>query len=519
MAATKGSSSLLQVLGLLLFTARGRFSLLAFFMLFQAYAIRVVMSVGIISIASEFNYSDVDTGLVLSSFFIGYMILQIPAGTLSAWYGGRRIFTLGILLPSILTAATPYFAGSVTGLVGMRVVTGLTEGVTYPALHALIAQWVPASERSLLVGVMWSGAFMGSAATLPIAGALCEVGWRWAFYAFALFGVAVSLAFWVLTADSPESHTGIDPQEREFILAHRVEHDSGTAGAGAAGAAAGAGGGEEREALLVVKEGQVCPPAAPSSAAVPFLRLLLCPPVLGCVAAHFGHNWAFYLLLTWLPKYMKTQLGLDLEASTALAVLPYLACFAGANLGGALGDYLIERKWRVVHVRKAAFVVGELLPAAALIGAGFCRDAGTAISLLTLSVGVSGLSQTGYACTPLDVAPHLGSVIMGMQNTMATVAGIVAPLVAGEIVEGHGDAQHWQKVFFLSGAVALFGVVVYVALADDQLAPSLQPGYRGPWACSVGRAAGGRGGGSGEVGEGEDSEGEGETLKIRDIRR
>jgi chromate transporter len=73
-------------------------------MLTQCYAIRIVMSVGIIPIAKEFSYSSVTQGYVLSSFFFGYMMLQIPAGTLGAWYGGKRIFTLGILLPSTTVA-------------------------------------------------------------------------------------------------------------------------------------------------------------------------------------------------------------------------------------------------------------------------------------------------------------------------------------------------------------------------------------------------------------------------------
>jgi MFS family permease len=494
-------SAVRAALTLLLFTERGRFSLLSFVMLFQCYAIRVVMSVAIIPIAAEFSYTSSTSGFILSSFFIGYMLLQIPAGTLGAWYGGRNIFTLGILLPSLLTALTPLAAGSVNGLVALRICTGLFEGVSYPALQALMAQWVPAGERSLLMGVIWSGAFVGSALTLPIAGALCASGWGWrsAFYFYALFGVVVAVAFWLLTANRPEDHPRISPEERDFIAAHRAAHAEPAA-------AAAAKGGAEAAPLLAGEEGEAgaaalspAPAPAPAPVAVPFLRILMCPPAIACFVGHFGHNWTFYLLLTWLPKYMKDRLGLDLEAVTGLAVIPYLACFVGANVGGIVGDWAIARGVRVLRVRQAAFLVGELVPALALIAAGFTRDIATVLLLLSLALGVSGFSQTGFACTSLDIAPHLAGVIMGMQNTLATIPGIIAPLVAGDIVEGHNDAAHWQEVFYLAGLVAAGGVAVYVTCATDELAPSLQPGYAGPWVCGVGTR--GRGAGKGSAGE------------------
>ena len=482
---------------LLCTTQRGILSLLSFLMLFQAYAIRVVMSVAIIPIAKEFAYDDNAAGLVLSSFFIGYMMLQIPAGTLGAWYGGRRIFALGILLPSLLTALTPLLAGNLTALVALRIITGLTEGVSYPALHALMGRWVPAAERSFLLGVMWSGAFMGSALTLPVAGALCStLGWRSAFYFYAALGVAVAALFWALTADSPETHPRIAQEEADYIVAHRKEHKAAAAAPADEDAAGGSAPLLPEDAAAAHSSGSGSGSSGSSSGAlgqaspVPVLRILLCPPALACFAVHTTHNWTFYLLLTWLPNYMKARLGLDLEASTGLAVLPYLACFVGSTVGGSASDWLIARGWRVVTVRKATLVLGEMVPAAALVAAGYTTDVATAIALLTVAVGFNGMAQTAYACTPLDIAPHLGGVLMGMQNTLATIPGIVAPLVAGIIVEGRkGEAAPWQEIFYLAGAVATCGVLVYLALATDELAPSLQPGFEGPWVCGTGRRA------------------------------
>ena len=49
-------------------------------------------------------------GWVLSAFFYGYLITQIPGGYLASRFGGRYVFGLGILLTSVLTLLTPLAA-------------------------------------------------------------------------------------------------------------------------------------------------------------------------------------------------------------------------------------------------------------------------------------------------------------------------------------------------------------------------------------------------------------------------
>lgn len=494
----QGKGGLKGFLHLLLFTRRGQFALCAHLMLFQAYAIRTVMSVAVGGISKEFNYDDSQQGLILSAFFIGYIFPQIPAGTLATIYGGKTILTLGILLPSLLTAITPLVASNYTLLVGLRVLTGLTEGVTYPALHALLGKWVPSGERSMLLNTMWSGAFMGTALTLPAAGAFCggSWGWRGAFYFFSAFGLTISALFFAVTTSSPETHPWASPEEVAYIVAHRGGHgkssssssssssslemedkapllEEGEKDAGGRGGGGGEGGEKEEE-------------EAASFSSIAWGRILTCPPILACFVLHTTHNWTYYLLLTWLPNYLNRRLSMDIEKTTYLALIPYLACFAGSNLGGSVCDYLIARGFKVRTVRRGAVILGDLVPAVALIVAGFTANADFVIALLTISLGFNGLTQIGFACTPLDVAPHLSGVLMGVQNTIATLPGILAPLLTGDMVNNHNDALHWKEVFYLAGFLGLLGVVTYCVFMTDEVAPSLKAGYKGPWGCSTG---------------------------------
>ena len=55
----------------------------------------------------EFNWPKQTQGLIMSSFFWGYMVSQIPAGWLADRVGGRRVYGGFMLLMSLATILHP----------------------------------------------------------------------------------------------------------------------------------------------------------------------------------------------------------------------------------------------------------------------------------------------------------------------------------------------------------------------------------------------------------------------------
>lgn len=49
------------------------------------------------------------------------------------------------------------FAAEATGLIVLRIFSGLAEGVVYPALTDLLAAWVPLTERTTLGSFAYGG--------------------------------------------------------------------------------------------------------------------------------------------------------------------------------------------------------------------------------------------------------------------------------------------------------------------------------------------------------------------------
>ena len=74
------------------------------------------------------------------------------------------------------------------------------------------------------------------------------------------------------------------------------------------------------------------------------------------IVAHFCYNWGYYTLLAWLPSYFEMALGLSVEGSSLLTLIPYIAMTAMMPLVGPVADSLVTRGWEVTSVRKLAQV-------------------------------------------------------------------------------------------------------------------------------------------------------------------
>ena len=70
--------------------------LLSFLSIFICYIDRVNISVAIIPMAEELGWSPQTQGTVLSSFFLGYLLLQIVGGRLADRFGGKIVLGVGV---------------------------------------------------------------------------------------------------------------------------------------------------------------------------------------------------------------------------------------------------------------------------------------------------------------------------------------------------------------------------------------------------------------------------------------
>ncbi|MGZ6226567.1 MAG: ACS family MFS transporter [Candidatus Binataceae bacterium] len=385
------------------------------------YVDRVNISIAIIPLAHAKGYSEAERGLVLSSFFWGYLWFQLPGGLFADRFGGKRVLGAGVALWSIATFLTPIATASFALLLFMRAALGVGEAINFPAIHSIAARWTPASERARAISLHLSGTALGTIIALlaspPI---IIAFGWEAVFYISGLIGLLWLALWWWKAADRPEDSPGVSAAEMAEIRAGRSEVD----------------------AAEKIPWGEICRERA----------------VWAIVMAHLCNNFGFYILLLWLPSYLDQTFHVPLKDLGVMAVMPYLAAFVAGNCSGWFADSLQRRGMRMTAVRKTLQTTAFGLGAAAVCAMPFAHSAVQAVVLATISVGGTAIGMGGWGVNHLDVAPRYAGILMGISNTFATLPGIIGVAATGFIVQATGS---YSDVFYLAAVVYLVGLVAF----------------------------------------------------------
>lgn len=77
----------------------------------------------------QYDWDEPTQGLILSSFYYGYIVTHLPGGMLAERFGGKYSLGFGVLSTAIFTLLTPWAVqvGEAKGLIVLRVLEGLGE--------------------------------------------------------------------------------------------------------------------------------------------------------------------------------------------------------------------------------------------------------------------------------------------------------------------------------------------------------------------------------------------------------
>jgi len=189
------------------------------------------------------------------------------------------------------------------------------------------------------------------------------------------------------------------------------------------------------------------------------------PSVTAIIVAHMGVNYAWYVVLSWMPTFFVDVHGLKLADNPHLLAAPYMAGFVGLLLTGRVSDALIARGLRVRHARKAAQVGGALGLLFFLLLAASARTAGWAAAWMMLALFFGRAQSCGFWVSMVDVCPETAAKLMAVSNTMATIPGIIGQPITQAILDATGS---WSAVFGVGGVLAVAASIVFLALGDDQ---------------------------------------------------
>ncbi|KAG0474621.1 hypothetical protein HPP92_014307 [Vanilla planifolia] len=382
---------------------------------------RVNMSIAILPMSAEFNWTPATVGLIQSSFFWGYLLTQIAGGIWADKVGGKVVLGFGVVWWSVATILTPIAARvGLPSLLIMRAFMGIGEGVAMPAMNNILSKWIPVSERSRSLAVVYSGMYLGSVTGLAFSPMLIHrFGWPSVFYAFGSLG-GVWFTLWRSKAhSSPKEDPELSMDEKRLILDGNVS-----------------------------KEPVV---------SIPWKLILSKPPVWALIISHFCHNWGTFILLTWMPTYYNQVLKFNLTQSGLFCVLPWLTMAVFANVGGWIADTLVSKGLSVTIVRKIMQSIGFLGPAFFLTQLSHINSPALAVLCMACSQGSDAFSQSGLYSNHQDIGPRYSGVLLGLSNTAGVLAGVFGTVATGFILQ-HGS---WDDVFKVAVGLYIVGTLVW----------------------------------------------------------
>lgn len=362
---------------------------------------RLAMSYGVVPIGKEFGLSSSLIGLVLSAFFIGYVLMQIPGGWLADKLGARKVLNVIVFVWSIFTGLTGA-AWGLASLLVIRVLFGLSEASFSPAAFRMIADVFPKKENGRAIAILLSsGSLVGIVVPILSGLMITKIGWRGMFYAIGAIGVVVVVLFLLFLRPRPI-------QEEEIIVAPEAKA------------------------------------AEPGS----IRELFKLPMVWTLIVVEFAVYTLLWGTTTWIPSYLVKARGLDLLSIGYLQAIPALASVIIMYVSGALFDKLRPATNKTISVAASAVAALTLY-----------------LMFVCPTVPLFILYETIFSLALGFLVPYMPTVLMkaipskvagsaiGIVNVAAQLGGLLTPLVIGVLVD-----------LFKGSFVAAFAYLILFAL-------------------------------------------------------
>lgn len=365
---------------------------------------RMTVSSAIGLIAGEFGLGKAESGILLSSFFFGFIVFLFISGIIADKLSGKPVLILGLMMFSLATLLTGV-AGSMTSLIFYRVMTGVGEGIFWPAASLEVANVTSEKQRTTVMSLYWMGYPIGGFLGTWMGAMLGPIfGWRVVFYVAGAMGMLVALLYLVLVKN--------DRKPAELIARQAAEK-------------------------------------------VPLRTLFRHAPVLLMAAFYFVLLAGWWIVLLWAPSYLMQVKNLSMGTAGTIASL--------LGITGALGGFVLGRYCDKGDFKRRRTILMTITFISGLVMAAMTFN----LSVPLVIVLVLILGFLGYPITPIVlsltaelVPPSLRGSAIGFVMNMGMAAGGISPIVAGYY------AQHYtlQPVWLVAACVIICSSVVLLGV-------------------------------------------------------
>jgi ACS family D-galactonate transporter-like MFS transporter len=394
--------------------------LLMLFLISINYIDRASLSVAMPLISKEFEIDPAMQGLILSSFFWTYALMQVPGGLLADRYGPRIVIALATIFwgafQAIAAVATSWVVLMLT-----RLGLGASEAPIYPAGGKLNAIWMTQTERGRGATLLDGGAPLGAAlGSIVIAWLIAAFNsWRIAFVIAGIGTMLCGLLAWYYIRNTPRQHPSVNEAEARYLEAAHALEDAATPSSGGS-----------------------------------FLGYFRFRSVWCMCLGWMFFNTTFYGLLTWMPTYLFKVHNFDIKVIGSASFIIFFAGFVGELVGGWIGDTWRSHGGGPNLVFRTLFGIAAIMTTVSIFSVAYVSDPVGVVVLLSATLFFLRWCGMYWAIPSALAGRDRSGFLGGCMNLGGNIAGITSPLIVGLIVQVTGS-YFLALMYFAAAGIAL----------------------------------------------------------------
>lgn len=402
----------------------GRYPVLLFLCISAviAYIQRAALSVPAAEIAADLKFTDLarDMGMIQTTWYLCYGLMQLPSGWLADRLGSRR----ALALFSVAWSAATLLSAFATDFISLLVLWGMmgaAQAGAFPCAAKALGRIFPETQRARATGLLASGMTIGGAIApvltalslqsfTPLAESLSIYRWRLLLAAYAIPGAIWTLAFLLLISERQLPSTESTSKLRAPVDWSRLVRSRSLA--------------------------------------------LLC-------SQQFFRAAGMVFFMTWFPTFLQKTRDVSLLGSGILTTVAGIGGVLGSLTGGFASDWLLLRTGNARLSRQGIAVVGMSICSLLIVCSYFVSDVNQSIALITLGAFCATFGGvSGYTVAISFGGRHVATVFSTM-NMFGNMGAALFPITAGWLVARTGN---WNLILFLFAAIMAIDAVCWALL-------------------------------------------------------
>ncbi|EAH4006912.1 MFS transporter [Listeria monocytogenes] len=390
-----------------------RHSLIVLLVLFigytSVYVDKYTIGISLVTVSQDLGFDPSQKGLILSAFFLGYTLFQIPMGYLNNRIGARPVLAISIIIVGLFLVIFG-FGYSLLFLVVIRFLSGALGHAGYPSsVSNYISLHIPLNKRGFAQSAMLaSSGFAAFIGPLLIAQLLLSVGWRNTYYWIGFAVILIGFLILIVVPKAPKIDLNT---QKEKIK-------------------------------------------------VPFSELLKDKQLWILLLSALFINAANYGLTSWLASYLNEVRGISISE------VSYISSLAGLCIliAGVVGGYFISRFFK--GKEPIIIFVFCVLGAFAVYGVYLFEQLALSVICLCLCNIFLIMAFTTLMGLPhkLFQQSHIATKYAAI-NSGGVLGGFFAPMIIGDLVNA---TNSYQSAFLFLALTLLVSGLIVLAIKNHQ---------------------------------------------------